>query len=242
MPIAVGDILASNGQVTPERILGGAPMLHGVPEQRLRTLAAAGTVHRFRQGAFLFCHGDESDAVYCVVGGRVQIESTRADGRTQLRAVLGAGQLLGELGVLAHLPRTASAIALDDCMVWRISAAAFVMFLRSEPDAAEALMRALALQIVNHEALAEDLLFLDLKGRVAKRLLALVASSWDELPDDGVALPWNITQTDLANLCGGSRENVNRVLSELQRRGLIARDGHRYVLRDIAALRRLARV
>ncbi len=64
----------------------------------------------------------------------------------------------------------------------------------------------------------DDLLFLDLKGRVAKRLLQMATPSLDDLPEDGTAIP-AVTHADLASLCGGSRENVTRVLSEFQRRG-----------------------
>ncbi|HET6817104.1 MAG TPA: Crp/Fnr family transcriptional regulator [Mycobacteriales bacterium] len=222
--------------------LSAAPMLEGVPLPQRTRLAENGNVHHYRAGAFIFLAGDASNDVCCVVDGRIQIESSREDGRTMLRAVLGPGQVFGELGVLAGMPRTGSALALDDCAVWSVSGRQFIEFLRDVPAASHALLRALALQVVEHEAVVEDLLFLDLKSRVAKRLLALVTSSWDDLPQDGVAVPWNITQNDLASLCGGSRENVNRVLSELTKRGLIGRNGHRYVLKDIAGLRRLARV
>ena len=222
--------------------LSAAPMLEGVPLPQRMRLAESGTVHHYRSGAFIFLAGDTSSDVCCVVDGRIQIESSREDGRTMLRAVLGPGQVFGELGVLADMPRTGSALALDDCAVWSVSGRQFIEFLREVPAASHALLRALALQVVEHEAVVEDLLFLDLKSRVAKRLLALVSTSWDDLPPDGVAVPWNITQNDLASLCGGSRENVNRVLSELARRGLISRSGHRYVLKDVAGLRRLARV
>jgi CRP/FNR family transcriptional regulator, cyclic AMP receptor protein len=222
--------------------LSAAPMLEGVPLPQRTRLAENGTVHHFRAGAFIFLAGDVSNDVCCVVDGRVQIEASREDGRTMLRAVLGPGQVFGELGVLAGMPRTGSALALDDCAVWTVTARQFLEFLRDVPAASQGLLRALALQVVEHEAIVEDLLFLDLKARVAKRLLALVASSWDDLPQDGVAVPWNITQNDLASLCGGSRENVNRVLSELAKRGLISRNGHRYLLKDIAGLRRLAHV
>jgi CRP/FNR family transcriptional regulator, cyclic AMP receptor protein len=222
--------------------LSAAPMLEGVPLPQRAALAESGTVHHYRAGAFIFLAGDPSTDVCCVVDGRVQIESTREDGRTMLRAVLGPGQVFGELGVLADMPRTGSALALDNCAVWAASSRQFIDFLREVPAASQALLRALALQVVEHEAVVEDLLFLDLKARVAKRLLALVTTSWDDLPEDGVAVPWNITQNDLASLCGGSRENVNRVLSELAKRGLISRTGHRYLLKDVAGLRRLARV
>src|SRR4051794_40847197 len=157
-------------------------MLEGVPLPQRMELAESGNVHHFRAGAFIFLAGDMSNDVCCVVDGRVQIESTREDGRTMLRAVLGPGQVFGELGVLAGLPRTGSAIVLDDSAVWTVPARAFIDFLRDVPTAAQGLLRALALQVVEHESVVEDLLFLDLKARVAKRLLALVSTSWDDIP------------------------------------------------------------
>jgi CRP-like cAMP-binding protein len=77
---------------------------------------------------------------------------------------------------------------------------------------------------------------------VAKRLLQLVSPSLDELPEDGVVVPSIVTHADLASLCGGSRENVTRILSDFQRRGLVHRDGRRFVLADISGLERLAGV
>src|SRR6266540_3826946 len=82
--------------------------------------------------------------------------------------------------------------------------------------------------------------FLDLQGRVAKRLLQLVSPSLDDLPPDGTVLPAVVTHADLASLCGGSRENVTRILSEFQRRGLVVREGRRYVLTSVSGLSRLA--
>jgi CRP-like cAMP-binding protein len=75
---------------------------------------------------------------------------------------------------------------------------------------------------------------------VAKRLLGLVSPSLDDPPEDGAVVPSVVTHADLAALAGGSRENVTRILSELQRRGFVKRDGRRYVLVDIDGLRRLA--
>src|SRR3954451_5553103 len=124
--------------------LSAAPMLEGVPLPQRMALADSGAVHHFRAGAFIFMLGDMSDRVCCIVDGRVQIESSREDGRTMLRAVLGPGQVFGELGVLAGMPRTSSAIALDNCAVWSVSDRQFVEFLRGVPAASQALLRALA--------------------------------------------------------------------------------------------------
>jgi len=113
-------------------------------------------------------------------------------------------------------------------------------FLIQEPTAAQALLRALARQVLSQEAFVEDLLYLDLKGRVAKRLLQLVSPSLDELPADGAVVPSIVTHADLASLCGGSRENVTRILSDFQRRGFVERDGKRFVLKKISGLAKLA--
>jgi CRP/FNR family transcriptional regulator, cyclic AMP receptor protein len=92
-------------------------------------------------------------------------------------------------------------------------------------------MGSLVRQLHEHEAQLEDVLFLDLRGRVAKRLLALTG--------EGPATP-EVSPSDLASLAGGSRENVTRVLSDLQRSGYIERRGRRYVIKDAGRLRRLA--
>ena len=102
-----------------------------------------------------------------------------------------------------------------------------------------AVLRALARQVTEHQAFVDDLLFLDLKGRIAKRLLQMVTPDLDQLPPDGAVVP-EITQADLASLCGGSRENVTRILKDFERRGFIKRDGHRYALRKIVQLAKLA--
>jgi CRP-like cAMP-binding protein len=116
---------------------------------------------------------------------------------------------------------------------------AFVGFITSQRAAARAAILALARQAQSQQSFVDDLLFLDLKGRVAKRLLQLVAPDLEHLPPDGAVVP-EVTQADLASLCGGSRENVTRTLTEFQRRGLIQRDGHRYVLKKVGGLAKIA--
>ena len=111
----------------------------------------------------------------------------------------------------------------------------------AQPAAAREVLAALARQVQESQAFVDDLLFLDLRGRVAKRLLQMGTPSLAELPPDGATIP-PVTHADLASLCGGSRENVSRILSDLQRRGLIRRDGHRYVLKKVGALAKLAEI
>jgi CRP/FNR family cyclic AMP-dependent transcriptional regulator len=229
--LSVGDV---------PRMMAATPLLDGASLASVRDLAGAGTTRRYRRNTYLFHQGDPSPEVMFLIDGRIEIASLSSGGQRMLHTTLDEPQFFGELGVLGELPRTAAALALDESSVWAAPGDAFVAFLASEPTAARAIQRALARQIVANEAFVDDLLFLDLKGRVAKRLLQLVAPTLDRLPENGVAVPSIVTHADLASLCGGSRENVTRILSELHRRGLIERDGRRFVLRNPAGLAKLA--
>ncbi|HEX6331797.1 MAG TPA: Crp/Fnr family transcriptional regulator [Actinomycetota bacterium] len=222
--------------------MAGAPLLQDASRETVARLAERGSIRTYRRGTYLFHQGEESPDVFFLVDGRVEISSLSVGGHRQLHTTLDRSQFFGELGVLGGMPRTGAGIALEESTVWRVSAATFLEFLTDEPAAALALLRALARQVQAQEAFVEDLLYLDLKGRVAKRLLQLVAPSLDELPENGAVVPAVVTHADLASLCGGSRENVTRILSDFQRRGFVEREGRRFVLKNIAGLARLAAV
>jgi CRP/FNR family cyclic AMP-dependent transcriptional regulator len=225
-----------------EAMMADTPLFEGATTGTIARLAERGSMRRYRRNTYLFHQGDDSPEVFFLVDGRVEISSLSASGHRQLHTTLDRPQFFGELGVLGDVPRTAAALALEESSVWTVPGAAFLDFVAEEPAASRAILRALARQVQSHEAFVEDLLFLDLKGRVAKRLLQLVTPSLDELPGDGAVVPAVVTHADLASLCGGSRENVTRILSDLQRRGYVERDGRRFVLRKISGLARLAGV
>jgi len=220
--------------------MASAPLLEDLPPRAVRDLVTQGTLRQYRRGTYLFYQGDQSDAVFFLWKGRLEVGTLSLTGHRQLLTTLDHPQFFGELGILGDQKRTATAVALEDAVVWVITGERFLYFLSQHFEAALALLKGLAGQIQAHESFVEDLLFLDLKGRVAKRLLQLVSPSLDELPADGTVLPAVVTHADLASLCGGSRENVTRILSEFQRRGLVMKDGRRYVLKSVTGLQRLA--
>jgi CRP/FNR family cyclic AMP-dependent transcriptional regulator len=229
-------------RVTEElsRAMCATPIMTEVRRAAVEDLASSGALRSYRRGTYLFHQGDPADFVLFLWKGRIEVSSTSQTGHRQLLTTLDEPQFFGELGVLGGEHRTATALALEEATVWVLSAERFLGFLGKHFEATQALLRSMAKQIEAHEAFVEDLLHLDLKGRVAKRLLQLVTPSLEHLPPDGTVLPAVVTHADLASLCGGSRENVTRVLSEFQRRGLIERDGRRYVLRRVDGLSRLA--
>lgn len=216
-----------------------APILAGVAKKDVEQLSTTGNVRRFRKGTYLCHQGDPSPEIYFLVEGRIEISSFSPTGTRILHATVDTPQFLGELGVLGNLPRSADLLAMDDCDVWSAPGEDFVGFVTAQPSAARQLMAALARQIQEHQAFADDLLYLDLKGRVAKRLLQMGTSSLEDLPPANSTVP-ALTHADLASLCGGSRENVTRIITDLQRRGLVKRDGQRYVLKKPQQLAKIA--
>jgi CRP/FNR family transcriptional regulator/CRP/FNR family cyclic AMP-dependent transcriptional regulator len=222
-----------------EKAMAATPILAGVTKPRVKELASLGRVRTFRRGTYLCHQGDEPDDVYFLARGRVEVSSISPTGTRVLHATVDLPQFLGELGVLGSIERTADLLTLDDSDVWSVDGERFLDFVTSEPRAAREVLAALARQVQEHQAFVDDLLFLDLRGRVAKRLLQMGTPTLAQLPADGTVIP-PVTHADLASLCGGSRENVSRILSDLQRRHVIQRDGHRYVLKKVSSLAKLA--
>jgi CRP/FNR family cyclic AMP-dependent transcriptional regulator len=219
--------------------MAATSLLRGVAPGGIASLAGGGTVRRYRRGTYLCHQGEEATDVFFLVEGRIEVSSVAVNGSRVYHATVNTPQFVGELGPLGEMPRTASLLALAESEVWATPADAFVAFITEQAAAARDMIRALARQLQGQQTLVDDLLFLDLKGRVAKRLLQMVTPDLDELPPDGVVVP-EVTQADLASLCGGSRENVTRILKEFERRGIVRRDGHRYVLKKVSALAKLA--
>jgi len=222
-----------------EAEMSKAPPFSTTEGAPVRALVEGGNVRTYRKGTYLCHQGEPAPDVFFLLSGRLEVSSVSPNGTRMFHATVSEPQFVGELGALGELTRTASVVALADSQVWVGSADEFVQTVAAQPAASRVVMRALARQVQAGQAFVDDLLFLDLKGRVAKRLLQMVTADLDLLPDDGALVP-EVTQADLASLCGGSRENVARILKELERRALIRREGHRYVLRKIAALAKIA--
>lgn len=219
--------------------MASTPIFTGVARTDIRSLTEEGKVRRYRHGTYLCHQGDPADDVFFLLEGRVEVSSISPTGSRVLHATVDRPQFLGELGVFGAMPRTADMSTLSESDVWQVEGERFLTFVTGHPNAAREVLAALARQVREHEAFVDDLLFLDLRGRVAKRLIQMGTNSLADLPSDGTVIP-PVTHADLASLCGGSRENVSRILSDLGRRGLIKRDGHRYQLRKVPALAKLA--
>ena len=192
---------------------------------------------RFRRGDIIFQKEDPAQSLFIIEKGSVRIFFPGAQGADLTLAVLGPGDFFGDLSLLDGRPRSAGAAALADTNLLILERSDFMALLLSRPEAATAVLARVAQRLRDTNETASDLAFLDVAGRLAKKLLDLAAGNG--VPRrDGILLDIPLTQEELANMIGVTRESVNRNLSLFRRLGMIASEGRRLVLRDPAALRR----
>jgi CRP/FNR family transcriptional regulator/CRP/FNR family cyclic AMP-dependent transcriptional regulator len=168
----------------------------------------------------------------------VRVSPARS-GAEQVLGIVGQGELLGELALLANGRRTASARATSDTVAWAIGREAFWGFLDETPSGSSALLRQVAERLASREALIDDLLSLDVKGRLAKTLLGLAERHGHTTADGAAVIALHLTHRDLAGMVGASRENVSRALAAFRKRGLLHYDASAIRLLDQEGLRRL---
>ena len=202
-----------------------------VPAELTSAFEEEGLGRTFKRGTYLFHEGDSAAEVFLLEEGEIEISSVSPSGNQRLVTTLTPPRVFGELAVLGGITRTASALAATEVRVNSLRAEYFLGLVEKQPAVARSLLGCLARLLAEHETHIDDLLFLDLRGRVAKRLL--------DLGGNGGVTP-EITQADLASLSGGSRENVTRILSELQKKGYVEKTGRRYKVLNAERLEKLA--
>ena len=217
-----------------------APLFAGLDDETARALAAAMKPVEALRGDILFHEGDPGDRLYVIREGKIKLGRRSNDGRENLLAILGPGEMFGELSLFDPGPRTATASVVADAVVMELAHAELVAWLKDTPAVAGHLLQALARRLRRtNEALA-DLVFSDVPGRVAKALLDL-STRFGEPVDEGVRVAHDLTQEELAQLVGASRETVNKALADFAARGWVRREGRAVVLLDLDRLERRAR-
>jgi CRP/FNR family transcriptional regulator len=178
--------------------------------------------------------------LFIVLDGKMKISRAAADGRENLLAVLGPGEMFGELSLFDPGPRTATASAVTDSTLASLDHDDLRPLLLDQPGVAVQLLRALAQRLRRTNEAMADLVFSDVPGRVAKALLDLAERFGDE-EADGVRVRHDLTQEELAQLVGASRETVNKALSEFANRNWLRLEGRSVLLLDRERLARRAR-
>jgi len=221
-------------------VLRQSPLFSGVDDESAAVLETSMSSSSLKRGDVLFNEGDEGNTLYVVIEGKIKLGRTSADGRENLLAILGPGQMFGELSFFDPGPRSATATAVTDVELKGLGHEALSPVLASHPDVALALLHQLAGRLRRTNEVVGDLVFSDVPGRVAKALLDL-AGRFGRRADDGVHVNHDLTQEELAQLVGASRETVNKALADFASRGWMRLEPRSVVILDIDRLQRRAR-
>ncbi len=223
-------------------VLRNAPLFAALDEEAAIALRASMSEVSADKGATIFAEGEPGNRMYVVLEGKVKLGVTSSDGRENLLGVQGPGEMFGELSLFDPGPRTATATALTDCLLVGLGHADLRSWLTGRPEVAEALLQALAQRLRRTEDAMADLVFSDVPGRVAKALLELGGKFGEEdATTDGVHVTHDLTQEELAQLVGASRETVNKALADFASRGWIQLESRSVVLLDVERLERRSR-
>lgn len=195
---------------------------------------------RMERGDVLFNEGDQGDKLYVIAEGKIKLGRTSPDGRENLLAILGPGEMFGELSLFDPGPRTATATAIAETQILGLSNEQLQQFLSARPHVAGTLLAALARRLRRTNESIADLVFTDVPGRVAKALLDL-SRRFGRPVENGMMVAHDLTQEELAQLVGASRETVNKALADFASRGWLKLEARAVLLQDLERLKRRAR-
>jgi CRP-like cAMP-binding protein len=223
-----------------DEILCRAGIFQGVEPNAVSALINQLLPVDFPSGHHVFAQGEPGDRLYIIVSGTVKIGNRTPDGQENLLAIMGPSDMFGEMSLFDPGPRTSSATTVTAVRAVSLDRLALRAWIANRPEIAEQLLRVLARRLRRTNNNLADLIFTDVPGRVAKQLLQL-AQRFGTQEDGALRVTHDLTQEEIAQLVGASRESVNKVLAEFAERGWIRVDARTVWICDSERLARRAK-
>ena len=209
------------------QILKRVPLFSTFSEQQLSAVLAYVQHRRYPRNALIVRAGDETDALYIILSGRVKVLIQDDEGHEVILSMRGSHDFFGEMGLLDDQPRSASVEALEPCEMLRLSKAGFVTCMKDNFDLAMRIIRNLVKRLRDADRKIESLALIDVYGRVARLLLDMA-----EEVDGKWVVPHAPPKQEIARMIGASREMVSRVVKDLQEKGLMRAERRKILLLD----------
>jgi CRP/FNR family cyclic AMP-dependent transcriptional regulator len=222
-----------------EEILAGHFLLRHLRPEELSRLAASATLVRHKPQATIFQKGDPGGSMMAVVRGRVKICSYSPDGKELVLNIIDRGGLFGEIALLDGQPRSADAAAIEDTELLVLERNRLMPFLNANPEIATRLIAVLCQRLRQTSEALEDALLRDAPSRVARGLLRLGAI-FGKQETGGLRLDIKLSQQQLGNLIGISRESINKSIVEWSRAGYLGVNNGFITIIDREALESLS--
>ena len=196
------------------------PLFAGFGPSEFASLEKCIVRRRYPGGQTLFHMGDERGSLHIIERGRVKVTVPSSSGEEMILAMLGAGDLLGELSLFDGQPRSATVQALEETDTLCLHREDLLAVMRNRFDVVEKILEVLARRIRNTDMLLAEAHFLDITSRLAKKILDL-GDAFGIREGGHVRIGVKITQKDLASMIGATRESINKQLKILRDQGLV---------------------
>jgi CRP-like cAMP-binding protein len=221
-------------------LLEQAPLFSVLDSSDLQVLARKFHVIRYRKGEVIFREGEPAERLFLIDEGRVKLSIASSSGQEVLIAVLGRGQIFGELAVIDRGPRAMDARAMENSCVYALGSDPFWTLLESRAALARRLLELMARRLRRADQTSQDLIFFDAPTRLARRLLSLAEEHGEqEGEDQAIRITVRVTQEELAQMIGVTRESANRLIASFAGRGWIEwNDGQPLLLKPESLMRR----
>jgi CRP/FNR family transcriptional regulator, cyclic AMP receptor protein len=214
-----------------EAVIRKAPIFSGLDASAADALRASMNLVKLRKGQSLFKEGDDGDHLFVVSSGKVKLGTKSVDGRENLLMILGPGDMFGELSLFDSGPRTATATAVTDSKLLALGQDKVIPWVKEHPEVSLQLLARLASRLRRTNEVVGDLVFSDVPGRVAKALIDLGVKFGDKR-SEGLFVNHDLTQEELAQLVGASRETVNKALADFAQRGWLRLEARSVMILD----------
>ena len=227
--------MPAKSEAIDENVVRKAPIFQGLDPAAANTLRVAMAPVKLRKGQALFKEGDDGDNLYIITSGKIKLGTKSQDGRENLLMVLGPGDMFGDLSLFDSGPRTSTATAVTESRLLSLGQEKVIPWVREHPEASLHLLARLASRLRRTNEVVSDLVFSDVPGRVAKALIDL-GVKFGEKTSEGFLVHHDLTQEELAQLVGASRETVNKALADFAQRRWIKLEARAVLILDYERL------
>jgi CRP/FNR family cyclic AMP-dependent transcriptional regulator len=223
--------------MSTHKLLAGISLFKNLAQEDLADLATLLREQKFKKGDVLFRKGSEGDVLYIIKEGAIKIVLPSRLGDERIVAIFSTGDFFGEMALLDGMPRSADAVAIKPSKLLFLDRSVFLQFLKKSDAAIEKILLSLSLRLRKTDDLLEDTSFLNIPARLAKKLLEIGETLGTK---DGETLKINLklSQQELADMVGATRESINKELRVLREKGLVSVVGNITYIHDITRLKR----
>lgn len=231
--------MAARPRIDDLQLISKLTLLPQLDQSERQALLAIATRRQFPARHTIVRKGDLGSQFFGILSGRLKAVTTSADGRDLALSIMGPGEMCGEIALLDEAERSATMVSIEPCELLCIDRQPFLDFLEQNPRVAIKMLSALASRVRTLTALVEDTLFLNLPARLSKKLLDL-ASIYGRKTPDGVRIDLKLSQQELGDLVGTTRESINKQIRIWTSEGVLTWHHGQVTLRRMDVLESLA--